>query len=144
MNYLLSFFRRFFLYLCLLACIAVVTKMSDLFSVPTETGFSILFRAGGVFLVCVVLIALQFLPFSYVFPILLGGFAWAFFPALEYWSSQNAVKSLFGITISDAQWYGRWYAKVAFVLIPIMAGHLLCRRWKQQTKDPRRPVEWAK
>lgn len=142
MKYLASFFRRFYIYLILMCFIAVVMKFSSAVEVPAETGFSILFRAALIFIICFVLLILQFLPFSYLFPILLGGFAWAFFPALDHWSAEKITRSLFGFEISDAQWYMRWYSKTGFVLIPMVIGYAICHSWKKQNKTQQRVVEW--
>lgn len=142
MNYLRAYFRKFFAFLIILTFIALVTQFSNIVDVPIETGFSILFRALGVFVVCLIIWVLQFLPFSMLFPILLGGFAWAFFPALDYWSSKHMTKTLLGFELSDPGWYMQWYAKTVFVLIPIIIGIAICSSWKKQNKARRGPVEW--
>lgn len=142
MKYLSSYFRRLYACLLLMGLFAVIARFSEAVDVPADTGASIFFRAAVIFAICFVLLLLQFLPFSYLFPILLGGFAWAFFPALDYWSAEKITRSLFGIAISDAEWYIRWYSKTGFVLIPIFIGHAICYWWKKQNKTPQRVVEW--
>jgi hypothetical protein len=142
MKYLSAYFHRLYMCLILMCFIAVVMKFSDAIEVQPETGFSILFRAIAVFIACLVLLILQFFPISFLFPILLGGFAWAFFPALDYWSTMKMVKSLFGIPISDAEWYMHWYSKASFVLIPVLIGHSICHSWKKRNRARRGPVEW--
>ncbi|MFZ2524774.1 MAG: hypothetical protein WAW87_05625 [Candidatus Ferrigenium altingense] len=100
-----------------------VWKFSSAIGVNFETGLSVLLRTGGVLAVCIALLKLDILSLGQVIPALIGGLAWAFFPALDYWSAQATGEMQFGFSLGEPMWYARWYSKAAFVFVPSLGGY---------------------
>lgn len=95
-----------------------IWKFSNAINVNFETGLSILLRTGGVLAVCIALLKFDVLSLGQAIPALLGGLAWAFFPALDYWSAQVTGEIQFGFSLGEPVWFARWYSKAAFVFAP--------------------------
>lgn len=100
-----------------------VWKFSSAIGVNFETSLSVLLRTGGVLAICIALLKFDVLSLGQVFPALIGGLAWAFFPALDYWSAQAAGEVQFGFSLGEPMWYARWYSKAAFVFVPSLGGY---------------------
>jgi hypothetical protein len=100
-----------------------VWQFSGAINVNFATGLSVLLRAGGVIALSIAFMKFDILSLSAVIPGLLGGLAWAFFPALDYWALQSVDSVQLGLELSTPVWYVRWYSKVAFVLVPGLGGY---------------------
>lgn len=101
-----------------------VWKFSGAINVNFDTGLSVLLRVGGVLTICIALLKFDALSLAQVIPALIGGLAWAFFPALDYWSAQATGEITFGFPLGDEpMWYARWYSKAAFVFVPSLGGY---------------------
>ena len=100
-----------------------VWEFSAAMNVNFETGLSVLLRTGGVLTVCIAFLKLDLVSLSVTIPGLLGGLAWAIFPALDYWSVQATGEMQFGLALSEPAWYVQWYSKAAFVLLPSFGGY---------------------
>lgn len=100
-----------------------VWKFSSAINVNFETGSSVLLRTGGVLAICIALLKFDVFSLGQVIPALIGGLAWAFFPALDYWSIQATGEIQFGFSLGEPMWYARWYSKAAFVFVPSFGGY---------------------
>lgn len=112
--------------LVVLGLLAVgVWKFSAVINVNFETGLSVLLRMGGVLAIFIMLLKFDVLSLGQAIPALIGGLAWAIFPALDYWSTQATGEIQFGFSLGEPMWYARWYSKVAFVFVPSLGGYSL-------------------
>ena len=98
-------------------------EFSAAINVNFETGLSVLLRASVVFAVCIALVKLDLVSLSASIPGLLGGLAWAIFPALDYWSVQATGEMQFGFALSEPEWYAQWYSKTALALLSSFGGY---------------------
>jgi hypothetical protein len=100
----------------------VVWKFSGAINVNFATGLSVLLRSVGVVAIGIALIKFEILSLGAVIPGLMGGLVWAFFPAFDYWALQAM-----GVQVvpepGESVWYVRWYAKAAFIAVPILGGY---------------------
>jgi hypothetical protein len=101
----------------------VVWKFSGAINVNFQTGSSVFLRTGVVVALSIALIKFDMLSLGAVLPGTVGGLVWAFFPALDYWALQAAGGLPVVIEPGESAWYVRWYAKAAFVVVPILGGY---------------------
>jgi hypothetical protein len=103
----------------------VIWQFSSAINVNFETGVSVLLRVVVVLAVCFVLLKFGF-SLGQVIPGMISGLAFAFFPALDYWSAQAIGGFSSGFSLDDKpMWYACWYAKGIFVLVPSLGGYTL-------------------
>jgi ascorbate-specific PTS system EIIC-type component UlaA len=101
----------------------VVWKFSGVINVNFSTGLSVLFRASVVIAICIAIIKFDIFSLGAVIPCLVGGLVWAFFPAFDYWALQSMGGVPVTIEPGESVWYVRWYAKAAFIIVPILGGY---------------------
>ena len=107
---------------------AAVVWFSRLVGVDLSTGGEILLRLVAVAGVSFTLQQLVGLSLFDHLPALAAGAVWAFFPALDHYSAKATGAIDFGVQLSEAVWYSRWYAKAAFVGLPLVGGYWLRHR----------------
>jgi hypothetical protein len=71
----------------------------------------------------IALIKFDVLSLGAVIPGLVGGLVWAFFPAFDYWALQTMGGVQVVLEPGESVWYVRWYAKAAFIAVPILGGY---------------------
>jgi hypothetical protein len=101
----------------------VVWKFSGAINVNFATGLSVLLRSVGVVAIGIALIKFDVLSLGAVIPGLVGGLVWAFFPAFDYWAFQAMGGVQVVLEPGESVWYVRWYAKAAFIAVPILGGY---------------------
>lgn len=103
-----------------LAITAGILTFSGWIGVDFSTGASVFGRGVVVLLLAAALIWGLHLPVSFVLPLALAGWVWAFFPAIDFHAAKAMGVDAFGFAIAETPWYAQWYAKAGFVLTPML------------------------
>jgi ascorbate-specific PTS system EIIC-type component UlaA len=105
----------------------IIWKFSTAINVDFSTGSTLLFRAAIVLAPSVFLLWNGFAK-KMVLPVCLGGIAWSLFSLLDYWSSQALPSFLH----AEPQWYARWYSEAAFLLVFMVIGYLIGKKYDDE------------
>lgn len=111
----------------------LIFKFSNAIGVDWETGLEIILKMAAILGVWAIYKYFSgYNPFT-VWPLVLGGLCWAWFPAVDIWALQESSGSVFGDfqpynREASIAWYGMWYAKGLVLALTVGGGYFVDSR----------------